>query len=48
LTIELDMNNIMLCYIECDMFVDIKDKKILKHFQDLRARKIDLPRIINS
>jgi hypothetical protein len=42
------MNNIMLCYIERDMFVDIQDEKILKHFQGLRTRKINLPRSINS
>jgi hypothetical protein len=34
----------MLCYIEPDMFIDIKDKKILKHSQGLRIRKIDLSR----
>jgi hypothetical protein len=42
------MNNSMLSYIERDMFVDIKDEKILKHFQGLRTRKINLPRSINS
>ena len=42
------MNNIVLCYIERDMLVDIKDEKILKHFQGLRTRKINLPRSINS
>jgi hypothetical protein len=46
--IKLDMNNNIICYIEQDMFVDIKDEKILKHFQGLRARKVDLPRSINS
>jgi hypothetical protein len=30
------------------MFVDIQDKKILKYFQGLRTRKINLPRNINS
>jgi hypothetical protein len=30
------------------MFVDIQDEKILKHFQGLRTRKINLPRNINS
>jgi hypothetical protein len=38
----------MLCYIERDMFVEIEDEKILKHFQGLRTRKINLPRNINS
>jgi hypothetical protein len=33
------MNNIMLCYIERDMFVDIQDEKILKYFQDLRTQR---------
>jgi hypothetical protein len=42
------MNNNMVCYIERDMFVDIQDEKILKHFQGLRTRKINLPRSINS
>jgi hypothetical protein len=42
------MNNSMLCYIERDMCVDIKDEKILKHFQSLKTRKIDLPHSINS
>jgi hypothetical protein len=42
------MNNSMLCYIERDMFVEIEDEKILKHFQGLRTRKINLPRSINS
>jgi hypothetical protein len=42
------MNNNMLCYIERDMFVAIKDEKIVKHFQGLRTRKINLPRNINS
>jgi hypothetical protein len=35
------MNYSKLCYIEWDMFVDIKDEKFLKHFQGLRTRKID-------
>jgi hypothetical protein len=30
------------------MFVDIQDEKILKHFQGLRTRNINLPRNINS
>jgi hypothetical protein len=42
------MNNSMICYIERDMFVDNKDEKILKHFQGLRTRKINLPHNINS
>jgi hypothetical protein len=42
------MNNSMLCYIEQDMFIEIQDEKILKHFQGIRTRKINLPRIINS
>jgi hypothetical protein len=42
------MNTNMLCYIERDMFVEIQDEKILKHFQGLRTRKINLPRNINS
>jgi hypothetical protein len=33
------INNIMLCYIERDMFVDIQDEKILKYFQDLRTQR---------
>jgi hypothetical protein len=27
------MNNSMLCYIEWDIFANIEDKKVLKHFQ---------------
>jgi hypothetical protein len=42
------MNNSILCYIERDMFVDVEYKKILKHFQDLRTRKLNLPRNCNS
>jgi hypothetical protein len=42
------MNNNMVCYIERDLFVDIKDENILKHFQGLRTRKINLPRNVNS
>jgi len=37
------MNNSMICYIELDLFASIEDDKILKHFQGLRNRKINLP-----
>lgn len=32
-----------MCYIERDLFVSIEDEKILKRFQGLRNRKINLP-----
>jgi hypothetical protein len=31
------------CYIERDIFTTIEDEKILKHFQDMRTRRINLP-----
>ncbi|CAD6210141.1 unnamed protein product [Miscanthus lutarioriparius] len=37
------MNNSMICYIERDLFASIEDDKILKRFQGLRNRKINLP-----
>ncbi|CAD6260946.1 unnamed protein product [Miscanthus lutarioriparius] len=37
------MNNSMICYIEWDLFASIEDDKILKRFQGLRNRKINLP-----
>jgi hypothetical protein len=37
------MNNNMTCYIEWDLFASIEDEKILKCFQGLKNRKINLP-----
>jgi hypothetical protein len=38
------LNHRMVCYIERDIFTTIEDEKILKHFQDMRTRRINLPR----
>jgi len=37
------LNNSMMCYIERDLFASIEDEKILKCFQGLRNRKMNLP-----
>jgi hypothetical protein len=37
------INNSMICYIERDLFASIEDDKILKRFQGLRTREINLP-----
>lgn len=37
------LNNSMMCYIERDLFASIEDEKILKRFQGLRNRKMNLP-----
>ncbi|XP_022681255.1 uncharacterized protein LOC111256822 [Setaria italica] len=37
------LNNNMMCYIERDLFASIEDEKILKRFQGLRNRKMNLP-----
>ncbi|XP_072149528.1 uncharacterized protein [Setaria viridis] len=42
------LNNSMMCYIERDLFASIEDEKILKRFQGLRNRKMNLPRTSGS
>ncbi|XP_072147524.1 uncharacterized protein [Setaria viridis] len=37
------LNSSMMCYIERDLFASIEDEKILKRFQGLRNRKMNLP-----
>ena len=38
------MNNSMICYIERDLFASVDDEKILKRFQGIRNRRMNLPR----
>jgi hypothetical protein len=38
------LNHRMVCYIERDLFTTIEDEKILRHYQDMRNRRINLPR----
>ena len=37
------LNHRMVCYIERDIFASIEDEKILKYFQHMRTRKVNLP-----
>ena len=37
------LNHRMICYIERDIFADIKDDDILYHFQELKSRMNKLP-----
>jgi len=37
------LNSSMICFIERDLFASIEDEKILKRFQGLRNRKMNLP-----
>ena len=37
------LNHMMICYIERDIFADIKDDDILYHFQELKSRMNKLP-----
>ena len=37
------LNHRMLCYIEREIFTAIENDKILRHYQDMRKRRIQLP-----
>ena len=38
------LNHRMVCYIEREIFITIEDEKIFAHYQDMRNRRINLPR----
>ena len=38
------LNHHMVCYIEREIFITIEDDKILAHYQDMKNRRINLPR----
>jgi hypothetical protein len=44
-TVDEWLNHCMMCYIERDIFTSIEDAKILDYFQDMRTRRVNLPRI---